>query len=60
MKVISEPNTVGNQKKTIFQNIGVHHIEEESLTESTENEEVRKHLEKMGKELKLENEMEVI
>ena len=48
------------QKRTIFQNIGVTNLEEDSeISKSKDNEEVRKHLEKIGKELKLENEMQV-
>lgn len=46
--------------KTIFQNLGVNHIEEESDEEPEKNnEEVRKHLEKMSRKMNLKNEMEV-
>lgn len=51
--------TKNTKPKTIFQNLGVNHIEEDSEEVTNENEEVRKHLEKMSKKLTLENEMEV-
>lgn len=47
-------------KTTIFQNIGVNFVSENSEeSQRSDNEEVRKHLEKMSKEMKLENEMQV-
>jgi hypothetical protein len=49
------------QKNTIFQKIGISPAQEDSdESVNKDNEEVKKHLEKMNKELKLENEMEVI
>ena len=50
-------------KNTIFQNIGINRVndssEDSESTPHNDNEEVKLHLEKMSKELKLENEMEV-
>ena len=50
-------------KNTIFQNIGINRVndssEDSESTPHNDNEEVKRHLEKMSKELKLENEMEV-
>ena len=60
MNAFSQKLNAKKPKNTIFQNIGVSVASEDSAnSEDKENEEVRRHLEKMGKELRLENEMQV-